>query len=175
VKHGKLMNSIDLLKIVFTGSIGAGKSTAIQTISAIGEIKTLTAESLSNTMDYGQLYLPNNEKLDLYGTLGKRQFEFMSTTLCQGALGLIILINNTHEDPLSEVDYYLNLNADFLTHNPAVIAITHYDEVNTPSIENYQAYLQQRGDNWPVVHADTRYREEVATLIKIMLLMREYA
>ncbi len=170
-----MMNSIDLLKIIFTGSIDAGKSTAIHTISAIGDINTATAEKITSTMDYGQLYLANNEKIDLYGTLGERRFEFMSATLCQGALGLIILINNTHKNPLNEVDYYLNLNADFLTKNPAVIAVTHYDEVNTPSVENYQTYLQQRGYTWPVVSADARDKKDIATLINALLLMREYS
>lgn len=169
------MNTIELFKIVFTGSIGAGKSTAIHTISTIGEINTNFSEKITNTMDYGQLYLPDNEKLDLYGTLGERRFGFMSKTLCEGALGLIVLINNTHENPFDEVDYYLNLNADFLKNNPAVIAITHYDKVNTPSIENYQSYLQQRGDVFFVMPADTRKLKDVATLINALLLSKEYA
>ncbi len=169
------MNMVELFKIVFTGSIGAGKSTAIHTISAIGEINTEKAEKITNTMDYGQLHLPDNEKLDLYGTLGDRRFGFMSKTLCEGALGLIVLINNTHANPFSEVDYYLNLNADFLENNPVVIAITHYDEVSTPSVENYQTYLQQRGDVLPVIRADTRKPKDVATLINALILTREYA
>ena len=169
------MNTIELLKIVFTGSLGAGKSTAIQRISAIGEIDTEMAEEITNTMDYGQLYLPDNEKLDLYGTLGERRFDFMSKTLCEGALGLIVLINNTHANPFDEVDYYLNLNADFLENNPAVIAVTHYDEVSTPSVENYQTYLQQRGDVFPVVRTDTREVKDVAILINTLILMREYS
>jgi len=169
------MNTIELCKIVFTGSIGAGKSTAIQTISAIGEINTATTEKITNTMDYGQLHLPDNEKLDLYGTLGERRFHFMSKTLCEGALGLIVLINNTHANPFDEVDYYLNLNAEFLKNNPAIIAVTHYDEVNTPSVENYQTYLQQRGDVLPVIRADTRKPKDVATLINALILTREYA
>ncbi len=174
-KDNLLMNTIELLKIVFTGSIGAGKSTAIHTISAISDINANFAEKTTNTMDYGQLYLSANEKLDLYGTLGERRFDFMNATLCKGALGLIILINNTHPNPFDEVDYYLNLNADFLENNPAVIAVTHYDKVNTPSIENYQTYLQQRDNVFPVMRADARKPKDVATLINTLILSREYA
>lgn len=169
------MNTIELLKIVFTGSIGGGKSTAIHTISAIGEINTEMAEKITNTMDYGQLHLPNNENLDLYGTLGDRRFDFMSQTLCEGALGLIVLINNTHANPFEEIDYYLNLNARFLKDNPAIIAVTHYDEVSTPSVENYQTYLEQRGNILPVIRADMRKPKDVATLINALILSREYA
>ncbi|MDQ7091957.1 MAG: GTP-binding protein [Methylococcales bacterium] len=169
------MNTVELTKIVFTGSIAAGKSTAINTISAIGNTTKNTSEAISSTMDYGQLYLPNSEKLDLYGTLGDRRFSFMSATLCQGALGIIILINNTHKNPFDELDYYLNLNANFLTKNPAIIGVTHYDEVNTPSIENYQSYLQQCGNSSPVIHVDVRKANEVAVLINALLLAREYA
>jgi len=94
------------------------------------------------------LTLSENEKLHLYGTPGQRRFSFMNHILCEGALGLIILIDNSQENPLQDLDYYLNLNARFLIHHPAVIGITHIDESNSPSLQTYQTYLNERGDSF---------------------------
>ncbi|NOQ63054.1 MAG: GTP-binding protein [Methyloprofundus sp.] len=176
---------MEKFKLVFTGSVAAGKTTAIQAISEVDTISTEVRPSEESilrqkptttiAMDYGQVTLEGNEKLHLYGTPGQRRFDFMCSILCEGALGLIILINNSHEDVFTELDYYLNLNAAFLSKNPAVIGVTHYDEVNTPSIKAYQQYLHERGDAWPVLRADARDINSVAVLIETLMFAMEYA
>jgi signal recognition particle receptor subunit beta len=172
------------IKLVFTGSVGAGKTTAIGTISEVPilstEVKpseTAVARRKSSTtvaMDYGEITLEDGNKLYLYGTPGQRRFDFMCHILTKGALGLIILIDNTHPEPLEDLDYYLNLNADFLSKNQAVIGVTHYDEINQPSIEDYCHCLHERGEFWPVVRADARKSEDVVMLIEILLASLEY-
>ena len=172
------------IKLVFTGSVGAGKTTAI---SAISEVPVLSTEAKPSeegvarrkatttvAMDYGEITLDDGNKVYLYGTPGQRRFDFMCHILCRGALGLIILIDNTHPDPLSELDYYLNLNAGFLNDSMAVVGVTHYDENDKPSIEDYCHCLYERGEFWPVMHADARSSQDVATLIDILLANLEY-
>jgi signal recognition particle receptor subunit beta len=105
----------------------------------------------------------------LYGTPGQRRFDFMSHILTKGALGLIILIDNSHEKPLEELDYYLNLNAEFLLTNPAVIGITHYDQSIKPSVDDYYDALSERGDLWPIIHADARQSDDVILLLRTLL------
>jgi signal recognition particle receptor subunit beta len=164
--------------------VGAGKTTAI---AAISEVPVLTTEakpseaqvakrksSTTVAMDYGELALEDGSRLHIYGTPGQRRFDFMCHILCRGALGLIVLIDNSHEDPLSELDYYLNLNADFLSQSTAVIGVTHFDEKDTPSIEDYCNSLHERGEAWPVVRADARRGEDVALLIETLLAALEY-
>lgn len=173
------------IKIVFTGCVGAGKTTAIEAISEIDPIRTEAKPSELNVldrkssttvaMDYGELTLDDGSKLYLYGTPGQRRFDFMCHILTQGALGLLILIDNSHENPLDELDYYLNLNAGFLIKNPAVIAITHYDKVSYPSIDTYYDVLKERGDTWPVIHTDARNPEDVALLLHTLLATLEYS
>ncbi len=90
-------------KIVFTGCVGAGKSTAIRTISESDplstEVKSTEKRILQQkptttvVMDYGDFILNNGQKIFLYGTPGQRRFDFMSPILTEGASGLIILIN----------------------------------------------------------------------------------
>ena len=171
------------IKLVFTGSVGAGKTTAISVISEVPPILTearpsddVASRKSSTTvaMDYGELTLDGGVKLSLYGTPGQRRFDFMCHILTKGALGLIVLINNTHPTPLDELDYYLNLNADFLKQHPAVIGVTHLDEAATPGISEYYQCLAERGEYWPVLRADARRREDVALLINALVSVLEY-
>jgi len=173
------------LKLVFTGSVGAGKTSAIGAISEVRPFKTdvkSTENGLHRTkvattvaMDYGELTLDNNIKLHLYGTPGQRRFDFMSGILCKGALGLIILIDNAHPDSLGELDYYVNLNAGFLRKAPAVIGITHCDESPTPTVTHYSQALAARGMYWPVMQTDARQKDKVVLLVESLLATLEYA
>ncbi|MDD5272561.1 MAG: ATP/GTP-binding protein [Methylovulum sp.] len=178
------MQDSNRIKIVFTGCVGAGKSTAITTISEKSVISTEVKPSEASVikrkptttvaMDYGELTLEGGDKLHLYGTPGQRRFEFMTDLLTKGALGLIVLIDNTHEDPLDELDYYLNLNHSFLLQRPAVIGVTHYDQTIQPSIDDYYDALAERGDPWPVVRADARSLADVKLLLNTLLAILEY-
>lgn len=167
------------LKMVFTGSIGAGKTTAISTISEVPPVSTdvkssetsvsLLKRTTTVAMDYGELTLEDGSKLLLCGTPGQRRFDFMSSILTKGALGLIVLIDNMHPNPLDELDYYLNINAPFLLHHPAVIGVTHFDKSSTPSIHDYHCALAERGESWVVVPADVRKPDDVALLLELMV------
>jgi uncharacterized protein len=178
------MNNIKEIKFVFTGSVGAGKTCAIKTISEINPIYTDVKSSEKDVlkhkktttvaMDYGYLTLQRGDRLYLYGTPGQRRFDFMCHILTKGALGLIILIDNSHENPLDELDYYLNLNAAFLLENPAIIGVTHFDIKDTPCIEDYYAALDERGDSWPVIRVDAREKEDVNILLHVLVAALEH-
>lgn len=178
------MSNVNEIKLVFTGSVGAGKTCAIASISEIDpvstEVKSTEKDVLKHkqtttvAMDYGYLTLEHGERLYLYGTPGQRRFDFMCHILTKGALGLIILINNAHEDPLGDLDYYLNLNAAFLLENPAIIGVTHFDVKDTPSIEDYYMALDERGDAWPVVRVDAREKEDVNILLHVLVAALEH-
>jgi len=171
--------SLNRKKIIFTGNVGAGKTLAINQLSEVVAVSTEVKSSESSVlrkkltttvaMDYGELTRNENEKLYLYGTPGQRRFDFMSHILCEGALGLIILIDNSQENPLQDLDYYLNLNARFLIHHPAVIGITHIDESNSPSLQTYQTYLNERGDSFPIMRIDARAKKDVLLLLSALI------
>jgi signal recognition particle receptor subunit beta len=178
------MSNDTKIKFVFTGCVGAGKTTAIAAISEVIPVSTEVKPSEESVikrkssttvaMDYGELTLEDGEKIYLYGTPGQRRFDFMCSILTTGALGLIILIDNTHENPLDELDYFLNLNAVFLQNNAAVIGISHFDECTQPTIDDYYQVLEQRGDPWPVMHVDARNPEDVVILLNTLLASLEY-
>lgn len=73
-------------KIIFTGPVGTGKTTAISSISDSPVIRTdeqasdMTKDRKQETtvaMDYGVMILGDNERIHLYGTPGQERFSFM--------------------------------------------------------------------------------------------------
>ena len=102
-------------KIIFTGPVGAGKTTAINSISDLPPIKTDASASdmakyrkASTTvaLDYGVMNLPGGEKLHLYGTPGQERFDFMWDILVTGGIGLVLLLDNTRADPFQDMRFF---------------------------------------------------------------------
>lgn len=65
-------------------------------------------------MDYGEPTLDEGGKVYLYGTPGQRRFDFMCHILTKGALELIVLVDNTHPDPMEELDYFFESHCRIL-------------------------------------------------------------
>lgn len=168
-------------KILFTGVTGAGKTTAI---SAVSEIPTLSTD-VRNTdsgvakamttvgLDYGELTLDNGDKLRLYGTPGQKRFDFMWTILSKGALGLIILIDNSQPDPLADLDMYLTGFAQLIEDTACVVAVGRTETHSHPDMEQFATRLESRGVLCPVLPCDVREPTEVTQLLELLLLQLE--
>ena len=87
------MNAPREIKILFTGSMGAGKTTAIASVSDVAPVQTeavnsdLSQHSKTHTtvaMDYGEVQLAGGDRLRLYGTPGQRRFNVMWQILGRG-------------------------------------------------------------------------------------------
>lgn len=173
------------IKIVFTGSMGAGKTTAIAAISEIPiistDVRTSDLSSLQRketttvAMDYGELTLDDGQKLRLYGTPGQQRFEYMWQILTRGALGLIILIDNSGSDPIGELVRYIDNFREFISDTSAVIGITHMDSTPEPDLQSYYQYLQGRRIDLPVLAVDARSADSVVMLIQALLAMLEFS
>jgi len=170
------------IKLIFGGSTGAGKTTALNTISDSPPIHTearpsdMVRRQKSETtvaMDYGELILTNGKKLRLYGTPGQVRFEFMSEILCKGAMGLVLLANNALDNPMHELTYYLRLHRDFIKKTGAVLAVTHMDRRAAPTLEEYERYLAR--DKWdiPVLSVDVRNRDQVLRALDTLVSQLE--
>ena len=96
-------------------------------------------------MDYGELTLDNGEKLRLYGTPGQQRFDFMWKILSNGALGLIILIDNSQSDPMDDLDRYLKGFAELIENTACVVAVGRLETHPQPGIEQFAAHITVGG------------------------------
>jgi len=176
------MNAVSDLKIVISGTTGAGKTTAIHAVSEIVAVSAdvrntdpnLAKELTTAGLDYGEITLGQGEKLRLYGTPGQERFEFMWRILANGALGIILLIDSRRPDPLREMDTYLSALIQNGQRVPCVIAITHANKTQPcPQAEQLSLHLEARGVLYPVVIADVREADEVIGLMELLLLQIE--
>ncbi|CAA6803749.1 MAG: Signal recognition particle receptor subunit beta, a GTPase [uncultured Thiotrichaceae bacterium] len=168
------------LKILIVGSVGSGKTTAIDTLSQTETIATeakpsdhtqLSKPSTTVAMDFGTLSLDSETQLRIYGAPGQRRFDFMTDILLKNSLGLIILVSNELSDAFTELDYYLDANAVFLQNNPAVIGVTHNDLSPSPSLHEYNSFMQSRGHHWPVLKVDARKHDDMTMLVERLLAL----
>ncbi len=165
-------------KIIFTGPVGAGKTTAINSISDVAPIKTDAAASdmtknrkASTTvaMDYGVMNLAGGEKIHLYGTPGQERFDFMWDILTVGGIGLILLLDNTRADPFQDMKFFLDSFSQFINNTSVAIGVTQTDLSNKPTIDDYHVQLQQIGLKPPVFAVDAREKNDVSLLVQALL------
>jgi signal recognition particle receptor subunit beta len=165
-------------KIIFSGPVGAGKTTAIGTISDTAPVTTdETASDMTRSqkpgttvaMDYGMLTLDKNERIHLYGTPGQERFNFMWEILTQGGIGLILLVNNSRPDPFGDMQFFLNSFKGFIDGSKLVIGVTQMDITARPTIDDYHLQLESSGVKIPVFEVDARDRRDVSLLVEALL------
>ncbi len=165
-------------KIIFTGPVGAGKTTAIESISDITPIKTdavasdMTKMRKTGTtvaMDYGVMNLADGDKIHLYGTPGQERFDFMWDILTTGGIGLILLLDNTRADPFQDLKFFLNSFSKFIHATGVAIGVTQMDLSNKPTIEDYHLQLQDLNIKPAVFSVDARVKNDVSLLVQALL------
>jgi signal recognition particle receptor subunit beta len=170
------------LKFIFTGTPGAGKTTAITAISDVPPVSTdmettdelhAIKEKTTVAMDFGQLTLADGERVFLYGTPGQERFRYMWEILVRGGLGLVLPIDNSRPDPIEDMTMYLGNFRDFIERTGAVIAVTRSDVKPEPRIEEFQDALTELGMVLPIMHADPRSRDDVLMLLDMLISVVE--
>ncbi|VAW97797.1 hypothetical protein MNBD_GAMMA21-509 [hydrothermal vent metagenome] len=166
-------------KIIFTGPVGAGKTTAIGSVSDDMPVKTDVNCSNDNeknikdmttvAMDYSYIQFDDNSKIHLFGTPGQKRFDFMWKILTEGGLGLVLLINNDHPSPVKQMEFYLDAFEDFIKQTGVVIGITRSGAEDRTTIDDYQSKLFERGQIFPVFEIDGRCSDDVKILLNALL------
>ena len=168
-------------KIILTGTMGAGKTTAIAAVSETPPIVTDVVNSDRSVdkaqttvgFDYGQLTLDNGDRIRLFGTPGQERFRFVWQALSSGALGLIILTDNSRPDPLADLRVYLDGFATELSTLPCVVGVGRLESHPHPDLQAYADALEQAGHVFPVLPVDVRQREDVLLLMDVLLSQLE--
>jgi uncharacterized protein len=163
-------------KIVFSGSMGAGKTEAIRSLSDIPVLLTEafnTDTESHNKMettvgiDYGEVTLEDGTKIGLYGTPGQERFNFIWPVICQSALGAIVLIDHNTEDPLEQLESYMETFQNY-TDNIA-IGITHVDLQSEKSTNMYREWLIENELYAPLFFIDARKKADVLLLLEALI------
>jgi signal recognition particle receptor subunit beta len=171
-------------KIIFTGPVGAGKSTAIRSISDVMHIHTeelatdMTKKQKNTTtvaLDYGVMNLPGDQNIHIYGTPGQQRFSFMWDILIKGGIGLVLLINNTGKDPIGDLKFFVTEFKTFIAETQLVIGICHIDQCKTPNINDFNQAFSEVSEKEgltgpvPIFSVDASKKKDVATLVEALL------
>ncbi|MDH2917656.1 MAG: ATP/GTP-binding protein [Sideroxydans sp.] len=171
------------IKLVFTGPVGSGKTTALHQLSEITPVVTEQAMTVGATvnkttttvaLDYGEVTLENGEKVLLFGTPGQRYYDYMCKIVAQGATGIMLLLNNDNADPQNDLAYFTELFADHAKRGAMVLGITHTEGARNNPLQRYHAWLSDRGYMLPVFAVDARNRDDVILMVEALAASLEY-
>jgi len=154
-----------IVKLVITGPVNAGKTTMVQNLSdsqiaatdvaatdQVSQLKAMTTVGL----DFGILKIDENLELHLFGTPGQARFNFMWNILSKGAIGAIFLVDSTSDESLQEMKKmfeYFTEHVDL----PVLVGATKQDLQGAKSVDEIAALLEL-GDVM-VVSVDAREKE----------------
>lgn len=171
-------------KLIFTGPVGVGKTTAIGCLSDVPPVSTdvqATDETLARkerttvAMDYGFMTLDDGHYIHLYGTPGQERFDFMWEILVDNGIGLVVLIDATSRDPVHDLDCYLDHFEEFIEKTGAVVGITRSDLASREVYLDIQQRLKARGQTLPIFDIDARDRRDVTVVMHALLAELAYA
>ena len=178
------MNMPREIKILITGPMGAGKTTAIAAVSEVAPVKTeainsdLEQHSKSHTtvaLDYGEVRLAGGDRLRLYGTPGQKRFNVMWQILAKGAFGVVILIDMTRPDPLADLVDYAQDFAEVIRSSSGVVGLGRAEENTRIGSSELYAALADLGLMLPIFAVDIRKREDVLLLLEALFSQIEMA
>lgn len=170
------------LKIVMTGPVGAGKTTAINVLSEGRAVRTdvaasdsvaLMKSSTTVAMDYAEIPLGDDQVLHLYGTPGQDRFDFMWELLGRGALGLILLIDSSSPTACEDFERYTKAFADLLTARAGVVGLTRTDTAAPDDLGRCAAFINSHSTRLPAISVDARDRDQLLLLVELLLCQLE--
>ena len=135
---------MEIMRLVVTGPVGAGKSTFIRSVSEIAVVDTdrratdetaLLKQKTTVAFDFGRLSFGPEMALHLYGTPGQSRFDFMWDILIQKAHAYILLV--AAHRPSEFIDAR-RIRAFMRQRSPVpmIIGLTHTDRPEAWDLEN---------------------------------------
>lgn len=165
------------IKLLFAGPMGAGKTTAIAAISdappvstEVGNLDQAECAKASTTvgLDFGQTRLPGGECLRLFGLPGQSRFDFMWEALAEGALGVVLLLDNSRVDPLADLALFAGRLSRLAERWAMVVGVGRLSAGPT-RITDFHGWLRERDLRLPVFAVDVRRRDDVVVLLEALV------
>lgn len=169
-------------KIVFTGPMGAGKTTAIAALSEVAPVRTEVEntdrmshgkEFTTVGLDMGRITLGDGQVVRLYGTPGQPRFRFMWDILGRGAAGAIILLDATQAGALVQLDLFVDAFAPHVPRGAIVIGLGRTGQADALASDAFAERLEARGYTLPVLSVDVRRRRDVMLLVETLACILE--
>lgn len=135
---------MEIMRLVVTGTVGAGKSTFIRTVSEIEVVDTdrqatddIAALKKKTTvaMDFGRLQFAPGMALHLYGTPGQARFDFMWDILIRRAHAYVLLVDAHRPSDFRSARRLLAFMRQRVQ-IPMIVGLTHMDCEGAWSEEN---------------------------------------
>jgi signal recognition particle receptor subunit beta len=167
--------------ILFTGPMGAGKTTAIQSLSEIEVVRTEANNSERHivdkatttvALDYGEILVATQEKVRLYGIPGQKRFNFMWSILKKRAKGMILLVNSDAPDPIAEMLFFLGEFRELYDRGGVIVGITRADVTTGPGLSDYSEALERTNPGLviPVFTVDPRERDQMQNVLLALVV-----
>lgn len=170
--------SNDTFKIIIAGPVGAGKTEAIRSLSDKEVVTTeeiasddtkLLKKTTTVAMDYGIMKLETGEQVRLYGTPGQKRFDFMWEILSENALGLVLLLNATYDDPVQDLKDYMESFLPLIESSTMVVGVTHAESMPWDLHQRLTDELIRQGVPAIVMTVDARDKEQMAQLVSVLV------
>jgi signal recognition particle receptor subunit beta len=166
--------------ILFTGPMGAGKTTAIQSLSEIDVVSTEANNSERHivdkatttvALDYGEILIDGEEKVRLYGIPGQKRFDFMWTILKKRAKGMILLVNRDAPDPIGEMIFFLDEFRELYDRGGVVVGVSRSDVTDGPALADFSDALERTNPGLviPVFTVDPRDRDQMQNVLLALI------
>jgi uncharacterized protein len=174
---------MEVLRIVVTGGVGAGKTSFIRTLSEIEVVDTerkVTDEiaqfkdKTTVAMDFGRLCIGPNQSLHLYGTPGQSRFDFMWDILIKKAQAYILLVDAHRPEQLRNgrrILHFINQRVQL----PHIIALTHTDCPDAWEAEDVAIALGLANQQIKVPIISVNATERASVLPAVITLIQEFA
>ncbi|MGB3767723.1 MAG: ATP/GTP-binding protein, partial [Phormidesmis sp.] len=135
---------MEIMRLVITGPVGAGKSTFIRAVSEIDVVDTdrkatdetrLLKETTTVGFDFGRLQFDPEMVIHLYGTPGQERFDFMWEELITYAHAYILLVPAHRPAEFRKAQLIYEFMADRVS-LPMIVGVTHTDRENAWDFEH---------------------------------------
>lgn len=161
--------------------MGAGKTTAIESLSEIEVVRTEANNSERHiadkptttvALDYGEIVIGGEDKVRLYGIPGQKRFDFMWGILKKRAKGMILLVNSDAPDPIGEMLSFLDEFRELYDRGGVVVGVSRADVIAGPTLAEFSDALDRTNPGLviPVFTVDPRNRDQMENVLLALVV-----
>ena len=166
-------------KLVFAGPVGAGKTTAIRTLSDSAPVSTEMPMSegpmgdkttTTVALDFSSVQLDDGTPLHLYGLPGQEHFSHMRPLVMEGAVGVLVILPGDSPRIAEECEHWVRSVREINADMGLVVGITRTDISPGFRMGEVRHAVRRSGQPIPIFTFDARSREQTSHLIRALLL-----